>query len=223
MQVSFKRKMVCVFAGHECGKTEWVKRCIENYDPVVYDVLGEYDSQKFDTYTPKSDSYPALGDEFDDFLGDIREVKKSDEDAHEDQNWDMLVCDEASSVVPQKGYGGNVNNFLNYYRHSLEEKGWDMGAIFMARRPAKVHTDVVEVSKYMVLLGGIKGHNDIKKLNEISTGLGDAAQDLDTPFDQDCEECSSSPDPEPCENPEHRPFEFILVYPDRSWEKFGPL
>lgn len=205
MEVDFSNKMVCVFGGHECGKTHWVKKMASNYNTVVYDVLGEYDSQKFDTYTPKSDRYPALGDEFDDFLGDIRTMKKKGE-----HSWDMMVCDEASSVIPQKGYGGNVNNFLNYYRHSLDERGWDMGAVFMARRPAKVHTDAVEVSKYLVLLGGIKGDNDIKKLNSIASGLGDAAAELDTPFDQERGE-------------DHRPYEFILVYPDRSWQKFPPL
>lgn len=167
---------------------------------------------------PESDQKDQLEKEFDRFIGDLRDTKQQDQ-----ADWDMAVFSEVSSYLPNNGYGQNVNNFLNYYRHDLDNQGWDMGAMYDARRPAKVSADLREVTKYFVIFGGIKGLNDIKALNSIASGLGDRARELDTPFDRDCPECSQSPEPETCSQQDHNPFEFLLVYPDRSFERFDPI
>lgn len=218
MKIDFSRKLIGVFGSHECGKSRFIKTASGSYDTVVFDTLREYDENKFDVYRPRSDQKDALENEANSFIGDIRETKQKDK-----ADWDMVVLSEASSYLRNNGYGQNINNFLNYYRHDLDNQGWEMGGMYDARRPAKVSSDLREVTKYFVIFGGIKGLNDVKALNSIADGLGDRAKQLDTPFDRDCPECSQSPDPELCSNPDHSPFEFLLVYPDRSFERFDPI
>lgn len=198
MRVNFSNKLVSVFGLHETGKSYFVKQMSENYDTVVFDILNEYDENKHDVWRPEQDQYPEIQDEFDDFVGYIREQKRQNE-----ARWGMMVCDEASTVLPnKKGMPSNVNNFLNYYRHSLDEKGWDMGGVFVARRPARVNTNIVELSRYLVIFR-VTGKNDIKYLNSIASGLGDEASKLGSG-----------------DRPEH---EFILVHPDRNYEVMPPL
>lgn len=222
MKADFENKLVSIFGLHETGKTHIAKVIAQNYTTAVFDVLGEYDEQKFDIWNVQSDSYPEVQQEFDDFLEFLRNNKQKD-----NGNWDMLLCDETSTVHPnKKSMPSTMNNFLNYYRHSVEEKGWDMGGIFIARRPARMNTNIVELSRYIIVFR-VTGKNDIKYLNGIATkniskekaeelginkpvrngkvnvGLGDMAS------------CLGQGD-----RPDH---EFILVEPDRNFTLMNPI
>lgn len=205
MDIDLRRKSLGVFGNHECGKSHFLKKLAQSYDTVVFDPLREYDPQNHDVLRPERTDQEFLENRIDSFIGDIKDTKQAGE-----AQWELLIMSEVSSYISNNHYGGNVNQFLNYYRHSLEEQGWDIGFTYDARRPAKVSADLREITKYFVIFGGIKGANDIKALNQMNQGLGDAVRELDTPFDQE-------------KGPNHTPYEFILVYPDRSWKKFPPI
>ena len=205
MDIDLRRKSIGVFGNHECGKSYFLKKLAQSYDTVVFDPLKEYDPQSHDVYRPEKTTQDFLEDSCDSFVGDIKDTKQAGQ-----AQWELLILSEVSSYISDNHYGGNINQFLNYYRHDLEEQGWDIGFAYDARRPAKVSADLREVTKYFAIFGGIKGANDIKALNQMNSGLGDAVKELDTPFDQD-------------KGPDHTPYEFILVYPDRSWKKFPPI
>ncbi len=205
MKIDLNNKSIGVFGNHECGKSHFLKHLASKKDSVVFDPLKEYNSQKHDVYRPARTNQEYLESEINSFIRDIKDTKKAGQ-----SNWDFFVMSEVSSYIPNNSYGGNVNQFLNYYRHSLEEEGWDIGFGYDARRPAKVSADLREITKYFAIFGGIKGGNDIKALNQINSGLGEAVKQLDTPFDRNKGE-------------DHTPYEFIMVYPDRSWEKFDPI
>ena len=205
MDIDLRQKSIGVFGNHECGKSHFLKKVAQSYDTVVFDPLKEYDPQAHDVFRPERTDQEFLENSIDSFIGDIKDTKKAGQ-----ASWELFIMSEVSSYIPNNSYGGNVNQFLNYYRHSLEEQGWDIGFAYDARRPAKVSADLREITKYFAIFGGIKGANDIKLLNNMNSGLGDAVKELDTPFDQE-------------KGPDHTPYEFILVYPDRSWKKFPPI
>lgn len=209
MQIDLHKKSIGVFGNHECGKSHFLKSVAENYNSVVFDPLQEYNPQKHDVYRPKKTNQDYLETKVDSFVGDVKDTQKHKKKNNEEL-WKLLIFSEVSSYISNNHYGGNINQFLNYYRHTLEERGWELGFAYDARRPSKVSADMREVTKYFACFGGIKGHNDIKALNNMNKGLGDAVKNLDTPFDQNKGE-------------NHNPYEFILVYPDRSWEKFDPI
>lgn len=193
MEVNLDNKLISIFGLHETGKTHMAKHIAENYSTAVFDVLGEYDETKYDIWEVQNDGYPEVQQEFDSFLEFLRNQK-----AQDNGDWDMLICDEASTVHPnKKSMPSTMNNFLNYYRHPVEEKGWDMGGIFLARRPARVNTNIVELSRYLFIFR-VTGKNDVKYLNSISSGLGDMAKDLEG-------------------------HEFILVNPNRTYKKMNPI
>jgi len=223
MKVDLDNKLVSIFGLHETGKTHLAKEISGNYDTAVFDVLGEYSEKDFDIWKVQNDSYPEVQKEFDRFLDYLRDSK-----AEEEGDWEMLVCDESSTVHPNgKSMPSTMNNFLNYYRHKVEEKGWDMGGIFMARRPARVNTNIVELSRYLFIFR-VTGKNDIRYLNDVSRqtfkreyieenfnmnpsgsgeyveiGLGSMASKLGSEG-----------------RPDH---EFILVNPDRSFKVMNPI
>lgn len=197
-QPDFNNKLITIIGLHETGKSHFAKRLSRKYDNVVFDILGEYDTKKNDVWLPENDQFPEVQKEFDTFLKYTREQKQKG-----NADWDMMILDEASTVLPnKKSLDTHINNFLNYYRHTVEEKGWDMGGVFIARRPARLNTNVVELSRYIVVFR-VTGKNDVKYLNGISSGLGDEASKLGQG-----------------DRPDH---EFILVNPDRSYQLMNPL
>lgn len=198
MKVDFDNKLVTIIGLHETGKTHLAKEIADNYETAVFDVLHEYDEKNFDVWRPPSDTYPDIQEDFDEFLEYLRNKKESGKG-----DWEMLICDETSTVHPNKKSMPTVmNNFLNYYRHSVDEKGWDMGGIFIARRPARMNTNIVELSRYIIVFR-VTGKNDVKYLNQISDGLGDEASKLGEG-----------------DRPDH---EFILVNPDRTYKVLDPI
>jgi len=110
----------------------------------------------------------------------------------------MLLLDEASTVFPNaKPLQPIANNFLNYYRHATKEGGWNMGAMFICRRPARLNTSLVELSRYIIIFT-LKGKNDIQYLNNTAAGLGDAVLELSG-------------------------HEFIVVTPNRTFKRYPAI
>lgn len=188
MKFDFKNKLVCIFGLHESGKTVLAKHIAKQYKTVVFDILGEYKEKGLDWYEPKHTAYPDVAQDFDIFLKNARTETK----------WNMILLDEASTVFPNKrGLMPIANNFINFYRHSIKEKGWNKGAMFICRRPARLNTDIVELSRYLIIFQ-LKGKNDIQYLNSINEGLGDAVVELDG-------------------------YEFIVVQPNRTYKKYPAI
>lgn len=209
MDLNLNQKSIGVFGNHECGKSHFLKKIGSKKNSVVYDPLQEYDSNQFDVWRPQKTNQEFMEKDVDNFIRDVKDTQQHNKKNNKDM-WDFLIFSEASSYLRNNAYGGNINQFLNYYRHDIGNQGWELGFGYDARRPAKVSADLREITKYFAIFGGIKGANDIKALNQINSGLGDEVKKLDTPFDQN-------------KGNNHTPYEFILVYPDRSFRKFSPI
>ena len=198
--------LIGVFGGHNCGKSYFMKTMTSKYRTVVFDPLREYNPEKFDVYRPESDRQDRMTKEYNQFLRDLRDTQR----VKETPKYELLISSEISSYLRNGSYGTHINNFLNYYRHPIDERGWDIGGLYDARRPAKVHADLREVTPYKIIFGGISGSNDLRALDNMATGLSDAVRKLDTPFDRD-------------KGPGHFPYEFIVVYPDNNFEVCAPI
>jgi len=187
MDVDLNTSIFSVFGRNKSGKSYFIKNAIiPKYDCLVFDPNGEYDQSQADVYRPRSREYPSMALENEEFLGFVKKNKGS---------WDLVIWDEADDIFPlNRPLFSRMANLKGKYRH--DEWG-NLGIGFACRRPAQLYTDFSELSHYIVTFGS-KGANDRKKLNDISEGLGDAAQQLSN-------------------------HEYIIVYPDQTFEKMPPL
>ena len=74
---------------------------------------------------------------------------------------------------------------------------YGIAVIYIARRPTQLNQDLTELAEYLIIFH-LKGKADIQYLNNLSEGLGQAVLN--------------------CEK-----FGFVLVNPDRSWQKYKPI
>lgn len=107
-----------------------------------------------------------------------------------------FVVDEISRFHQKGGILDDaLGQLLDLNRHM------DIGIGFIARRPTQVHTDIREMADYLFLFG-LRGANDQKMLNEISSGLESSMTEMIEEY------------------PAHS---FITVYPSRKYEIMEPI
>ena len=110
-------------------------------------------------------------------------------------SWDLLIFDEADDIFPNgKPLFSMMANLKGKYRH---DKWGNLGLVFICRRPAQLFTDFPSLSHYIFTFGN-KGLPDVSRLNAESQGLGDEARLLAN-------------------------YEYILVNPNRSFERMPPI
>jgi hypothetical protein len=87
--------------------------------------------------------------------------------------FDYIVVDEINRFHSKRSeLAGPIGDLVDFTAH------YDMGFIFCARRPVQVHVDLQELSDYQFIFR-LSGVNDCRRLDDISSGLGERAAALD--------------------------------------------
>ena len=169
-------KRITIVGLQGSGKTQLAKKMIrdkvrKNKKVLVFDILGEYVKDKslgnIDVFIPQDRIEPLL--EIDTVLKNyvvepyIYDKKK---------NYSLIVFDEASRYFINKLKLPSNMGFINDMARHIE-----LDIICIARRFTQLNTDIVELSHYLYIFNQA-GINDIKRLNELSIGLGDTVLTL---------------------------------------------
>lgn len=156
-----------IFGPKKSGKSNFLQWLLsqEVYDGnIVYDVCREHGS--LDRYVPEH----RRGDEAQAELGGFLERVVVGNDR--ERRPDVVALEEINRFA---GSGGappeSLYELIDMNRH------YGVGIVGVARRPASVHTDLVELADQLVLFR-LRGPNDKRKLNQIRSGLGELVEDL---------------------------------------------
>jgi len=159
---NFDRKIICIFGLNMSGKTTLAKYIMRNSSAVVFDVLKEYDYNRYDVYQPKKVNYPEVAQEFDLFIDRVKDEPK----------WNLIVVDEANRIFPnRKALFPRFRSFLDTYRH------FNKTIMFICRRPSQLFTDIPELAHYLIFFN-LKGKNDIEYINSLNRNAGEVVYSL---------------------------------------------
>lgn len=162
-----KAVRIGIFGLQGSGKTTLAKDIAREYKKhtFIFDVMNEYSFNH--RYNVKNRSYPEIAEEFDLFFKNFYKPK-----VLEKKIKNILIIDEANRIAPngRKLADGlaELNDLHRHYKNSF---------ILIARRPAQLHTDLLELLHYIIVFR-LNGINDIKRLNSIKEGLGDEVKHL---------------------------------------------
>ena len=148
---------------------------------LLYDTLGEAPADAaYHTYAPKDRNSVA----------ELESVIESIKDA---RRFQLFLIDECNRFAPSKPAPLPVQlaDLNDQCRH------YDLSVGYISRRPVQLNQDLTELSDY-VFLFHLKGHSDIRYLDDMAAGLGQAVLDL-------------------------KGFEFVVVMPDRSFYISKPI
>jgi len=156
-------KAFCIFGLPDGGKSTLAGYILSQYgaQAFVYDTLGEYPEQPFDSYTPRG-RYDA---------GELEAVIRP---VMTGGKYSLIVIDEANRFCPSKPAPlpqtiADLNDWRAHY---------SLAAGFIARRPVQLNQDLTELAHYLFIFA-LKGRNDIAYLNDLAEGLGDAVSRLE--------------------------------------------
>ena len=164
MDLDLHEKITFISGLNGSGKTYFAQHAIiPNYKCIVHDPLKQYPKDQCDVYYPKSNIYPGITRDNENFLKWIMK----------NQVYDLLIYEEASRTFPNgKPFFPGMRSFIDTYRHYNH-----MGLVFICRRPPQIQTDIPSLAHYLFCFGN-KGSPDIQRLNAESEGLGDLVATL---------------------------------------------
>jgi len=183
MIVDLHDKSFSIFGLKGTGKSTFAAYLAEQFSStcLLYDTLGEAPaSAKYYTYVPRArNSVPELEVV-------IVNIKAS-------KVFRLFLIDEANRYAPSKPapLPANLADLNDQCRH------YRLAVGYIARRPCQLNQDLTELSDYIFVFH-VKGIRDVKYLNDLSAGLGEAVLNLDK-------------------------FQFVIVYPDRSYRISNPI
>lgn len=176
-----------LFGGKGAGKSTWLQHTLsrpEYRSHLVWDLMREH--QTLNRYVPDNRRGDKLQKEFQ--VSMERLVLEADRS----ERPELVAVEEASRVAPNAGgVPDALAELVDLNRH------YGVGLLGVARRPAQVWTDLVELADNIIIYR-LTGKNDVRRLNQEMEGLGDAARELDN-------------------------YEFIRVTPDRRWSIHDPV
>lgn len=166
--VDFREGHTVILGGKGSGKSNYVQQKLgeeRHAGNLLYDTVREHDVDGINRYIPSH----RRGDEATVELDGVTE-KLILERARE-RRPDVFVIDEATRQL-----GGSVppaiGEVMDLSRH------YGVGITFVARRPARLNADVVELADRLVVFA-VRGKNDKRRLDEEYEGLADAVVGLD--------------------------------------------
>ena len=183
MNVDLVRKTFCLFGLRGTGKSTLANHIADSFGwkGLVYDTLGEVPADaKYHSYVPKARNSVI---ELESVIASIRDTRQ----------FTLFMIDEANRFAPSKPsplppHLADLNDQCRHY-------GMSIG--YIARRPVQLNQDLTELADYLFIFH-LKGIRDIRYLNDISDGLGEAVLNL-------------------------KGFQFVLVLPDRSFRVHNPI
>lgn len=158
-----KGKGICVFGLKGSGKSVWTRNLISQYkNHIIVDPMLEY--KGFRRYIPQNRFYGDEAIQEIDLLASMLVVPKVNNGK---AKVDLFAIDEANRYCPSKHrLPPTILDINDYQRH------WDLTAVYVARRPVQLNTDLVELANYIIIFN-LAGKNDHQYLNDLSRGLGD--------------------------------------------------
>lgn len=154
-----------------CGKSNFVQHLLSDdryRNTLIFDTCREHANTNLPRYTPTH----RRGDKARAELGKVLGAYAVTDREYRDIRPDLVVLEELSRYAPSQGkMAEELGELIDLARH------YGVGLIGVARRPAQIDTDTVELADWLVIFR-VDGDNDVRKLNRLSSGLGDAAADL---------------------------------------------
>jgi len=161
--LDLNNKSFCIFGLPDSGKSTLTSFLLNSYAAAafVYDTLGEYKNEPYDSYSP-SDRYSQAELEL-----ITRTVLKA-------RRYSLFVIDEANRFCPPKPAPlpqaiADLNDWRAHY---------SLTCGFIARRPVQLNQDLTELAHYLFVFR-LRGKNDIAYLNDLAQGLGDTVNSLE--------------------------------------------
>lgn len=175
-------KGFCIFGLPDSGKSTLANFILKSYGSAafVYDTLGEYGEDPYDSYIP-ADRHDTA--ELETVIRNILSCRR----------YSLVVIDEANRFCPSKPVPlpeavADINDFRAHY---------DLCVGYIARRPVQLNQDLTELAQYLFIFQ-LDGVNDVRYLNDLKAGLGDAVTNL-------------------------APYHFILYHKGRDFELYSPV
>lgn len=154
-----------------CGKSNFIQHLLSDdryRNTLIFDTCREHGNANLPRYCPTH----RRGEKARAELGKVLSAYAVTDREYRDIRPDLVVLEELSRYAPSQGkMAEELGELVDLARH------YDVGLIGVARRPAQIDTDTVELADWLVIFR-VDGDNDVKKLNRLSSGLGDAAADL---------------------------------------------
>lgn len=183
MKLNLKSKTFCLFGLRGTGKSTLANYICEQFGSkaLLYDTLGEAPATaKYYSYTPIRTH------------SDV-ELSTVINRVMDNPQFQLFMIDEANRYAPSKP--APLPAALAEFNDQCRHYGQSIG--FIARRPVQLNQDLTELSDYMFIFH-LTGKRDIKYLNDIVDGLGNAVLSL-------------------------KDYQFVLVMPDRSFTVQKPI
>lgn len=189
MEINLFGQHTMVYGLKGVGKSNWVAHVLaqpQYRNSIVYDVCREHDAETTNRVIPEHRTGDAAKEEFDQALRAL--VTENDRSLRPD----LVVGEEMSRYAPNSGSAPeSLMDLIDLNRH------YGVGVVGVARRPAKVDTNLTELADNLVIFS-IRGKNDYRRLEEEVSGLGDAARSLD-------------------------PYQYLIVDKSRNYEVHAPV
>lgn len=189
MNVELIGQHTMIFGLKGVGKSNLVAHILDQpqyRNAVVYDVCREHGGEDTNRVIPENRAGDAAKEEFDQALMAL--ITENDRAMRPD----LVVGEETSRYAPNQGsVPESLKDLIDLNRH------YGVGFLGVARRPAQVDTDIVEMADNLIIFK-IRGKNDHRRLESEVEGLGDAARDLDL-------------------------YEFLVVDKAREWSVHAPV
>ncbi len=171
--INFKGKTTCIFGLRGTGKSTQRDNLFTQFGELglLYDTLWETPADvPYHIYRP-ADRYSVF--ELCDIVGQVIQAKKT----HNPLAYDYIGIEEANRFIPSKPktIPPVIADLNDMCRDDAGHYG--IGVLYLCRRPCQLNQDITELSDY-IMVYRLEGNNDIKYLNNIANGLGDAAKEL---------------------------------------------
>lgn len=183
MKLELRRKTFCIFGLRGSGKSTLMDHLAGLFPAatLLYDTLGEAPADAaYHTYKPTArNSIPEL----ESVIVAIKDARR----------FQLFLIDECNRFAPSKPaplpeHLADLNDQCRHY---------DLSVGYIARRPVQLNQDLTELSDYIFIFH-LKGVRDVKYLDDMAAGLGQAVLDL-------------------------KGFGFVVVMPDRSFYVSRPI
>ena len=174
-------KGFCIFGLPDSGKSTLANFILSGYGShaFIYDTLSEYADEPYDSYIP-DDRYNAT------------ELELVTRNILASRRYSLFVIDEASFISSLKLLMVRLIADLNDWRAH-----YGLAVGFIARRPVQLNQDLTELSHYLFIFQ-LDGKNDVRYLNDLKDGLGDAVTNL-------------------------APYHFVLYHKGADFEVYSPV
>lgn len=162
-EISIKNSHTMLFGLKGAGKSNWLQWLLskERYasSSMCYDVCQEHDN--LTQYIPRYRRGKEGRQELEEVLSRLIT------DIERDRRPEVVAIEEISRYAPSNGAtSAALMELVDLNRH------YGVGLVGVARRPAQVEADLVELADQLVIFN-LRGKNDIRRLNQEREGLGD--------------------------------------------------